>query len=333
MSRTALLSVLALAGIGLVGLTGRPADAQLIIDPTFDSSITSLPDAAAVEGVINSAIGIYEAKFTNPITVDIEFQDMSSGLGQSEKILYITNYKTLYNALNVNATSANQILAVSTLPNGTTNPVTNTTSVAVTTANMRALGFTNAQFPQVTFGSYLGDGVIGLNTSLTTTGNGSGSGPYSLESVAEHEIDEVLGFGSSLNQAFQADPQPEDLWRYTSTPGVRSYTTNSAATAFFSIDGINDLAQFDNQNDGGDWADWQSNPLPNSVNPEVQDAFGSPGSNPTLGVELTALNVIGYNLAVQGPTNTTPEPGSLALLMSAGFVGVGVAAKRKAVRK
>ena len=33
--------------------------------------------------------------------------------------------------------------------------------------------------------------------------------------------------------------------------------------AFFSIDGgKTDLAQFDNQNDGGDWGDWQSNPVP-----------------------------------------------------------------------
>lgn len=64
--------------------------------------------------------------------------------------------------------------------------------------------------------------------------------------------------------------------------------------------------QFDNQNDGGDWGDWQSKPRPPGTPPQVQDAFATPGANPTLGVELRALDVIGYNLV--------PEPGSIVLL-------------------
>src|SRR5262249_52899593 len=87
---------------------------------------------------------------------------------------------------------------------------------------------------------------------------------------------------------------PEDLFRYNSSGG-RSFTTSSSATAFFSINGTTLLAQFDNQNDGGDFGDWQSNPLPPGVNPQVQDAFATPGATPSLGVELTALDVIGYD--------------------------------------
>jgi hypothetical protein len=76
-----------------------------------------------------------------------------------------------------------------------------------------------------------------------------------LLSTVEHEIDEVLGLGSDLGQAdpFFNDPTPEDLFRYDSA-GNRSYTTNPGALAFFSISGLPSLAQFDNQNDGGDWA-------------------------------------------------------------------------------
>jgi len=43
----------------------------------------------------------------------------------------------------------------------------------------------------------------------------------------------------------------------------------------------------------------------------VQDAFATPLATPSLGVELTALDVIGYNFNAQVPV---PEPGSLTLL-------------------
>jgi hypothetical protein len=144
----------------------------------------------------------------------------------------------------------------------------------------------------------------------------------------EHEINEVLGLGSDLpGGGFFSDPAPEDLFRYDSL-GNRSFTTNPSAKAFFSIDGMNDLAQFDNQNDGGDFGDWQSNPLPNGVQPQVQDAFATPFSNPTLGVnELTALDVIGYNFSPQGPV--VPEPGSLTLLGTGALLSLGYTWRRR----
>src|SRR2546423_7346079 len=46
----------------------------LIISPTFDSSITNDPNAAAIEAMINRAIAIYESLFSDPITVSILFR-------------------------------------------------------------------------------------------------------------------------------------------------------------------------------------------------------------------------------------------------------------------
>jgi hypothetical protein len=300
-----------------------PARAGLTITPTFDPSITNDPNAAAIEGTINTAIQTYETLFSNNINVTIYLSEMNSGLGQSEKVLYSTPYNSgtqgsflasLKAQQAVQPGDTNLATAIANLPNTASNPVTGNTNLAIPTADLKALGLTN-------FGSvgvigpdgHSYDGLIGLNTHLTTPGSPGSSLQFSLLSVTEHEIDEVLGLGSSLTQSFQIMPSPEDLYRYASN-GTRSYTTSSSAQAFFSLDGSHLLAQFDNQNDGGDWGDWQSNPLPPGVPPKVQDAFATVGSSPTVlndgGVEVTALNVIGYTLA----QSAVPEPSSVTLL-------------------
>ena len=56
----------------------------------------------------------------------------------------------------------------------------------------------------------------------------------------------------------------------------------------------------------------------------MQDAFGTAGTNPTLGVnELTAFNAIGYGLL-----NPVPEPATFGLL-GASLLALGVRLARK----
>jgi hypothetical protein len=319
MKKYVICSWLTLAGLAMLGLAAAPSQAQLVITPTFDSTITGDPNAAAIEGVINGAILDYGHTFTDPINVTINFREMTSGLGQSQTTLYATSYQTFINALTADATSADDATALAHLPNGATNPVTGSTNMLVKTANIRALGIPGSFPPMGGF-----DGVIGLNTHFTDIGSPGTAGIYSLLAVTEHEIDEVLGLGSALPNF--STPTPEDLYRYDAN-GNRSFTTNGAAKAYFSINGTTDLAQFDNQNDGGDFGDWQSNPLPPGVQPKVQDAFATPGTTPSLGVELRALDVIGYNLA---PTSV-PEPSSVAFL--SGMFLSGAFLMRRRLRK
>jgi hypothetical protein len=321
-SRRGAFGVLAATlAVALLG-NASPAFAQLTITPTFGSSITSDPNAAAIEAVINNAILTYQADFSDPINVTIQFNEMTSGLGQSTTGFFNVSYNTFITALRADAKTADDATAISLLPVANNNPVNNNTTINVKTANLRAVGLPGAGFVNGTF-----DGAIGLNTHITDVGSPGTSGQFSLRATAQHEIDEVLGLGSSLPNIAFSTIFPQDLYRYNGS-GARSFTTTSTATAFFSINGTTNLAQFDNQNDGGDFGDWQSNPRPNGVPPQVQDAFATAGASPVLGVELRALDVIGYDLVT---TAAVPEPSQLALLGLLGAVGaVGYARRKRA---
>jgi hypothetical protein len=269
--------------------------AGLHIIPTFDPSITSDANAAAIEAAINTAIANIESQFSDPIIVNITFQK-AGGLGSSSTFFATGPYAAFLAALKADAKTSDDATAVGLLPNVANNPVNGATTINVKTANLRAVGIMANPPPGQP------DGIIGLNTMLTTPGSPGSSGTFNLVPVVEHEIDEVLGLGSSLPTVPNATIFPQDLFRY-SAPNTRSFTIVNSL-AFFSINGTGSLAQFDNQNDGGDFGDWQSNPLPAGVPPKVQDAFATPGANPALSVELTALDVVGYDRVPATPTVT-----------------------------
>ena len=235
---------------GMLAGLAISARANIIITPTFDSTITNDPNAAAIISTINSAINFYETNITTPITVRIQYQEMSSGLGQSLTYYGTTTYATFLNALQANSSGdAVDTSALANLPSGSNNPVDGNPAMNVTTANMRALGLT----------SYSGiDGTISVNTSITNYGGSYNSSFYSLLAVVEHEMDEVLGLMSNLDSSTTGPIFPEDLFRY-SAPGLRSYTTDSTATAYLSVDGgVTDVIGL-NQTGGG--ADYGIGPL------------------------------------------------------------------------
>src|SRR5438874_2398364 len=98
----------------------------LIIHATFDSSITTNPNAAAIEAMINRAISIYESLFSDPITIQIFFRysttapdgtPLSAGtISQSDLVVYTFPWSTYINALRGDAKTSNDDLANASLP-------------------------------------------------------------------------------------------------------------------------------------------------------------------------------------------------------------------------
>jgi hypothetical protein len=307
----------------------EPAFGSMIIAPTFDASITTSPNAAAIESEVSTAIAIYEALFSDPITVSIDFRYAatepdgtaipSNDVSRSNYTLYSLPYNAIISALESDAKSPDDLTAIANLPFNAL-----ATRIDVTSADGRALGLNtpglmNSSGAVNTGGTF--DGIVTLNTAKDiqfTRAGGIASGAYDGLRFIEHEIDEVLGLGSILPSStdFTGNSaiRPEDLFRYSSQ-GNLSLTSSSMASSYFSIDrGATDIAGF-NQISTGDYGDWLSpscSPLPV---PLVQYAFSCPGQTADISAtspEAIALDVIGYDLSA-------PEPGSLSLCGTALF--------------
>jgi len=157
---------------------------------------------------------------------------------------------------------------------------------------------------------------VGLNTPPAMSANGSLGGPYDgivtlnssdpfqftrppsasnydAQRSTEHEIDEVIGFGSD---ASLSNLRPQDLFSWSST-GHRNVSSTGAR--YFSINsGSTNIVNF-NQNSNGDFGDWLSPACP-QAHPYVQNAFVCAGQSSDVTAtspEGVNLDVIGYDLA------------------------------------
>jgi hypothetical protein len=292
------------------------ATAGLIIHATFDSSITSNPNAAAIEAMINQAISIYESLFSDPMTIEILFRyettwpdgtplSADAGAG-SISGFYMVPWDLAINSLRADAKTSNDNLAIASLPVSALSA-----NVVASSANGRAVGGNTPpmMFADGTIGNggpY--DGIITLNSSSplqftrpTIAGN------IDAQQFTEHEIDEVMGLGSWLDSDFRA----QDLFSWSS-PGVRNLT--SSGTRYFSIDsGTTNIVNF-NQDPSGDFGDW----LSTGCLPYVQVAFSCTGQSsdvtPT-SPEGINLDVIGYDLVnVSTPTPSATPNAACTLL-------------------
>ncbi len=276
-----------------------------LINITFDSSITSNPNSAAIQAMIYRAVAYYDSQFSDPISVNILFRysttlpdgsAMGAGsLARSNWVFYQIPWSTVINAIIADAKTPNDAIANASLPGSALS-----TNLKPASANGRAFGLNTPGVMTATSGVPGGtfDGIVSLNSAQPFQFDRTGgilAGNYDAQRSVEHEIDEVLGLGSYLDIG-GSDLRPQDLFNW-SAAGTRNLTTSG--TRYFSINGgTTNLVGF-NQNAGGDRGDWISPSCP-QANPFPQNAFSCTGQFADVtfaSVEAIDLDVIGYDQA------------------------------------
>jgi hypothetical protein len=313
----------------------------LIINPTFDSSITNDPDAAAIEAMITRAISIYESLFDDPITIQIRFRYSTTGpdgtplppgtAALSALVVYLIPWDTCISALTADATTSNDNLANASLPGSALSATTRPSS-----ANGRAIGLDTptAMFADGHIGNggpY--DGIVTLNSALPYAfTRPTGGGIFDAQRSTEHEMDEVIGLGSRLGQ-MSNDVRPQDFFSWSS-PGVRNISTSGAR--YFSIDGGTTNTVDFNQDPTGDFGDWLSEDCP-QTQPYVQNAFICSGQYSDISAtspEGINLDVVGYDLNRTALSNISTralvQTGDNVLI--GGFIVQGSGPKRVIIR-
>lgn len=330
---------LAIPALVLVGLAAAGTSARALnIVAAYDTSITNHPQASTITATIQAAINPYNSKILDNQTVNITFQRMYTGLGASSKPLRRMSYSNFINQLRLHASSTDDGIALSHLPDGPSNPVDGTDSVWVAYTLARALGLATEPQPvadhieisvlsrapndrgarpeddrshvRQALSARLrgpaviqaaGDGTISIYLDLCNLTTGpTPAGQYSLTAVVQHEINEVLGSSSRLNGSNNGVPAP----RFIDPEDLFRYRINGARS--FNTN-LNDSSYF--SLDGSTmlvrFNQQQGGDFSDwfSTGPHtarVQDAFATLGVDPVMNLEWRMLDALGWNYAPIG---------------------------------
>jgi len=326
--------------LGALFATGQPVQALLI--KVSYPNMANVPAAAMAE--INNVINLVDGSFINNATINLTVDFTTDcGLGCSSTNFQTYTYPAWRAAVIANsaANPQNPYQAAAVANPGVlpaADPIGNG-NVEVLNADARALG--GLAVPAGNDSALRFNCFAQAPPNATKCDNAKSifeftgvATPklYDFQNTFEHELDEALGLGSDLTGIANNDPlpalfEPYDYFRYSSTPGMRSLTTDPNAAVYFSYDGKTDVDRFNQDNnaaatpptDRNDWI-WGNFGCP-AATVEVQNAIGCQDQVAAYGFgspEFIALETLGYD--------PIPEPGTLTLLGTSLF---GLAALRR----
>ena len=328
------------AALTVAAFAGAPAKA-VTIKLNYDSSITSLSNAATIESDLNSVAQYFDTTLASPVTVNIGVSwgavggqvipssDVSSSVENLYGYFTYSQIKSdLTTAAKNNPLDTALVTAAAHLP---ASAPSGQGQYAITSADAKALGVIPGILPGT-------DGYIGFSKTAAwdfSPANGVTANTYDFEAAAAHEITEVLGRVSGLTSTSPSFRTPLDLYRY-SAAGQLGWSYTSAA--YFSVNGgVTNLGAFNNQGAGdrGDWA---------AGGDDAQSAYLHTGQADGLTTaDLTALDALGWGGSNLGDTQlltptlmaqsfmgaAVPEPATWALMtLGVGLIGAALRRRR-----
>jgi hypothetical protein len=296
-------------------LVSSTTGGNLSIDLVWDSSV-----ANATTG-FTAAVAAAAQLFVNDLTTatktvlyiavgwgEIAGSPLSAGaLGESESNGYLTNYSTVANALAAhhdNVSASNEPTSA---------------QFFVTSAEAKILGLVNPTGGSTTsVDGYIAFGTNpapGYNWFFGTTGTASNQ--FNLQSVAAHEVSEVMGRISMEGTATYNGLKtytPLDLFdfsSYNNTTNVGTLSLSNTGGYFSNDNGYSHQGNFNPANlypgDIGDWASWNSTSDSGTVTSgqDAFNAFGRPGLDGTVSKDdLWEMVALGLSLTAAGQAVT-----------------------------